>query len=404
MQHNMSKTKILSALAAMIIAASTLTSSALAINYPTYTNTETIPEIQIPKKSNNIDNNTIIDVSDYIKPNKSNRKNYLINFSKTLSVGYAEDGTLVDCEAEYGLSGMTIDNKIVIKTYDHTTNKSTTETTFTHINTNSGFPIKLSENYALLNLQNPAQGIYQIKTKFKDKKTISLYLYITESKDIYVCDIMTCPPKTIKILQNRRNQLQKMAYMDPNENIDYKILTYPVENPTEKRPTENSLWIAKSNKICDPNDSQEYKVYKLYKWCINNIAYDFYRVNELQNKTRASRLNDYTGTYGTYKTLTGVCIDYANIFAIMCRYQGIPTVSIGSESKNHVWNAVFINNRWWELDLSNAAKYGVYEYTTERRTARKNIKSYDYFFNFIPHRSSNLPSDAVMDKYLYITR
>ena len=122
----MSKTKILSALAAIIIAASTLTSSALAIDYPTYTNAETIPEIQIPKKSNNIDNNTIIDVSDHIKPNKSNRKNYLINFSKTLSVGYAEDGTLVDCEAEYGLSGMTIDNKIVIKTYDHTTNKSTT--------------------------------------------------------------------------------------------------------------------------------------------------------------------------------------------------------------------------------------------------------------------------------------
>ena len=371
---------------------------------PPYTYNEPTPDIQIAKTSDDINNETILNISDKIKPEKKEQQTYLINFNKILSVGRTEDDTLVDCEAEYGISGMISENKIIAKIYDHTESQSKTSTVFRYIDSRLNVPINLLKEYAVLNLQDPSPGIYQIKTDFENKKSTSIYIYITKSKNIYFCNILSCTPKNMKILQNRRLCFKNMAYIDQTENLDMSLLTYPVENPTEKRPSETALWMAKSNEICNADDSPEYKVYKLYKWCINNIAYDFYRTNELKNRSRANCLNDFSGKYGTYQTKTGVCLDYANIFTIMCRCQGIPTATIGSESKNHVWNAVLINSKWWELDLSNAAKYGIEGYDTEKRTKRKNIKSYAYFFNFTPHRSAKLPSDAVPDKYLCVTR
>ena len=80
-----------------------------------------------------------------------------------------------------------------------------------------------------------------------------------------------------------------------------------------------------------------------------NLAYDHYKVDVL-GTPRAFYYNDFSGTYDTWVTKAGVCHDFANIFATMCRAQGIPCNTL--DNRGHTWNLVYVNNSWVEVDMT----------------------------------------------------
>ena len=54
----------------------------------------------------------------------------------------------------------------------------------------------------------------------------------------------------------------------------------------------------------------------------------------------------------------GICFDYANLFAVMCRYADIPCYIVDGyrcddKSKKHTWNRVYYDDTWWNLDTTN---------------------------------------------------
>ena len=92
----------------------------------------------------------------------------------------------------------------------------------------------------------------------------------------------------------------------------------------------------------------------MLNWLRNNIAYDVYIEDR---EARSYEAEDWSGKYSAWNLKTGVCWDFSNIYAIMCRAQGIPCTTVGCESQNHVWNLVMINGRWIEADITTYARY-----------------------------------------------
>jgi hypothetical protein len=114
---------------------------------------------------------------------------------------------------------------------------------------------------------------------------------------------------------------------------------------------------------------------ELYNFVISHIAYDSTKVYNL--------MYDYLPDIEkTYLEQTGICYDYASLFAAMLRSIGIPAKLVKGYSKEdpdvyHAWNEVLISGEWIVVDTTldasqpgrspqmskNAADYmKVYEY------------------------------------------
>ena len=89
------------------------------------------------------------------------------------------------------------------------------------------------------------------------------------------------------------------------------------------------------------------------------MAYDYWIVSEGAN-SRTFYYKDFTGTYFTSVTHVGVCEDFANIFAIMCRAQNIPATKIYTDE--HAWSYIYIADygRWMCVDVTKDLAYSCY--------------------------------------------
>lgn len=123
---------------------------------------------------------------------------------------------------------------------------------------------------------------------------------------------------------------------------------------TEKLALSNGvsvLWNADveilADEICKNAETDEQKVMAIYNWIIENITYD----------------DNYDCTYQyfnakkTLLTKTGVCFDFSNLFAALCRSQQIPCLVLDGYryedfSSKHVWNRVYFNGSWFNLDVT----------------------------------------------------
>ena len=73
----------------------------------------------------------------------------------------------------------------------------------------------------------------------------------------------------------------------------------------------------------------------------------------------------------TLKTHKGLCFDYANLFAAVCRSQNVPCFVLNGYRKTdssslHTWNRVYFNNTWYNVDVTfddctKGTKYGFHK-------------------------------------------
>ena len=103
-----------------------------------------------------------------------------------------------------------------------------------------------------------------------------------------------------------------------------------------------------SDEICADSDSDAEKVQAIYNWMIANFEYDYDYQTLLQ----------YFDVRRTLSTRKGVCYDFANMFAALCRSQSIPCYVVDGTPYNratedHTWNRVYYDGCWWDLDVTN---------------------------------------------------
>ena len=103
-----------------------------------------------------------------------------------------------------------------------------------------------------------------------------------------------------------------------------------------------------ADEICAESDSDAEKVQAIYNWMIAKLEYDYDYQPLLQ----------YFNVRRTLGTRKGVCYDFANLFAALCRSQNIPCYVVDGtpydrSTEDHSWNRVYYDGCWWDLDVTN---------------------------------------------------
>ena len=113
-----------------------------------------------------------------------------------------------------------------------------------------------------------------------------------------------------------------------------------------------TLWDTQTEKladeICAGCDTDAEKVQAIYNWIIHNCEYDYDYHAFVQ----------YFNVRRTLHTRKGVCYDFSNLFAALCRSQDIPCYVVDGTPFDrslaaHTWNRVYYNSSWWDVDVTN---------------------------------------------------
>ena len=132
-----------------------------------------------------------------------------------------------------------------------------------------------------------------------------------------------------------------------------------------------------ADEICAGCNTDEEKVQAIYQWITQNFEYDYDYHAFIQ----------YFNIRRTLHTRKGVCYDFSNLFAALCRSQNIPCYVVDGISyetaAQHTWNRVYYNDFWWDVDVTNDT------------TANQN--------DIQPYGFHKLDSAFIPDKNYYIT-
>lgn len=273
-------------------------------------------------------------------------------------------------ELYYGLH-VTTDGSIVSYTaYDHTKDGVApvkTWITFEETGNSAIVDTASCDQPAAIDLKGQDNGLYSLHTTFDNDVELVLPLYMNAGQAYIVQAVLdTASDKAILNAIAKPTRIRELAESynvtpEKSLSVDPVDIAYPVlsryENSTARCDTE--LWAALAHEIVpDETLSDSVKVVMLHDWMTQNLAYDDYKVNVCK-EWRAGYYDDFTGTWNVYNTHTGVCEDFTNIFAIMCRELGIPCGSLDTD--NHTWNIVWLDEQWQEIELTQDIKRHTYK-------------------------------------------
>ena len=119
-----------------------------------------------------------------------------------------------------------------------------------------------------------------------------------------------------------------VPYLYPNQVVDYDT---------------NTLCLQKSFELVKDDKTELDRVQHIYTWVLDNIVYDWDKVEEVQGKYVLPVLDE------TYQEKKGICFDYAALMSAMLRVQHIPTKVVTGmvDEGYHAWIEVYIENMGW---------------------------------------------------------
>lgn len=91
-------------------------------------------------------------------------------------------------------------------------------------------------------------------------------------------------------------------------------------------------------------DTPYNNILRVHDYIVNHTRYDTARSND------GDTTYDSDIAYGPLFQGMGICGGYTDLMQLFLEKMGIPSFRVSSEK--HVWNAVFYNNRWVNLDLT----------------------------------------------------
>lgn len=388
-------------------AAATTTSAATAATAadPIALDSPAAPKHEPPLTISGINNETFLSyttVCEQYKP-PTGKNYYLYNFNTSLSAGFGVNGTVLPTEADYGIKGTVSGRTVDFIIYDHTRSKALINLSLQALDASANNEPTYIKAAAVFDVDTSAftNGLYRVVADFADGRQLAMYFYIN-GNETWLCEQKAILTYIENIYITRHNDLMTVlrnGNVTPENSLSLEKLYYPFKSTNSKQRCDTQLWIDLSNTFINDGWSDEYKLYVIQAWIRENIAYDNF-VSEQLNHSRAQRYMDLTGAQSVYDLRAGVCFDYVNIIAIMCRAHGIPAVTVGSESMNHVWNAVYVNNRWIEYDACLSNQFCVGEDTTVR--TRTGEPLYDGIYSPLLDNNGTgiMPSDALANQYL----
>ena len=92
------------------------------------------------------------------------------------------------------------------------------------------------------------------------------------------------------------------------------------------------------------NMTDKQKIKQIHDYIINNTQYDQERAKNNQSKYDSARIHGVL--YDRYT----ICSGYTDTMAVVLTKLGIKNFKVASD--NHVWNAVYLDGKWYHLDVT----------------------------------------------------
>lgn len=302
------------------------------------------------KATKTINFDTVLEYNDYTT---------IYDFEKSRRVGATNVlGTTIDYEGLYGLSATINGNDLSYHYYCHTKKADKSATVILHkYGTPDEYISKVDDvgandiHYDISSLDN---SLYVVSARLKcdgQNNTVNMFMYVNGT-DSYLCRVYNNDAKHLE--SYRTYWFNTINTIDPKDCLSVDEMTYPTSG-ANGHVNHVNLWVEKGKTLIKDDWSDEAKVFSFVNYIYRNIAYDKYKVNVLgHSRAREASTSTYDGYSDdknfAYYTGVGVCWDYTNILAIMCRSNGIPCTSV--DTPTHTYNAVYLNGHWVLIDIT----------------------------------------------------
>ena len=225
----------------------------------------------------------------------------------------------------------------------------------------------------LVVLENVADNLsYNVKSMAKaerkgDGYTLKIYLPSDRTFDTVVLK----PEGEVAITDSLNyssspwTDVARTFYVDNREEVfvyNSEELVFVLENGYKPIPTGSddlsALYVkikrALVSIIGDEMTDYE-KVLAIYDYLGNNVRYN-YAVIEAEVE------QNYDSSYleGVFNTKSATCLGYAKAFSAMCNVLGVKVITVvgdvGEESVGHAWNKVYLDGKWYNVDVTTGSK------------------------------------------------
>lgn len=319
------------------------------------------------------------------------------DFRTSTYTGLGLDGTVRPFEMYYGIYAEVNGSRVTYRAYSHLDDVKPVAALIKRTSTGSTTKLDIGTTDTTVNMAKQANDVFTISVKFSNDTVCAVSLYFNDG----TAYIVSVTGKTVEYVKEfifgYRDELNALIDewgVTPENSIGVttKDISYPTYATSDgKCRCDTDLWRALAHEIVEDDTlGDTVKLTLLHDWMTENLAYDNYMVYKL-NKSRANYNKNWSGIYNMYNTKAGKCADFVNALAIMARELGIPCTSI--EDKGHTWNAVYVNGRWYEIDMTGDIHRHVYGEDVTDVSNPDDIVCYDDFMQNTPrNRLDNVES------------
>lgn len=211
----------------------------------------------------------------------------------------------------------------------------------------------LENDIASVDISDAASGVVQVSYKgscsnVKVRITMgdNVYDYGLSGSAVYPLQSGS-GEYNVKVLENISGKTYAIAL---DESFSAEVSDFsPYLLPTQYISfSQSDNCVKKAAELCAGCDSDAEKIVAIFEYVTDNISYD----KQLAASVKSGYIPDPDSTLAKG---TGICFDYASLFAAMCRSQSIPTkLVMGYIQGNmyHAWNEVYTKETGWvTLDL-----------------------------------------------------
>ncbi len=154
----------------------------------------------------------------------------------------------------------------------------------------------------------------------------------------------------------------------------YKIANIIVDYTTTNKA------IKKADSLCKKLKTDTSKITKIYKYVVQNYAYDYGKVSAVKET-----VGYIPSIVQTFKAKMGICYDIASLYAAMCRSQGIPAKVVTGYCKTvdglHAWNEVYdqTKEKWYIIDCTADIAYYAAKKSVSMKKSSKVYYAEEYY-------------------------
>ena len=203
--------------------------------------------------------------------------------------------------------------------------------------------VKRTDDFTPSNYQDLLDIYYTVLNSGVDE--FSFYCTDEYSSCINDVDSLANNQKVLSTINNFVHPFNSFRHLETSYD-DYGKVTLKVEHiysnndikliEAEVKDIENEIW--------SESMSNEDKIKAAHNYIINNNKYDKDRSDNNIVKYKSDT------AYGSLLEGYSLCGGYTDAMELFLEDMGVKSYKISSE--NHVWNAVYLNNTWYHLDLT----------------------------------------------------